>query len=218
MISRVQSLSVSTIPNILITGRNMNDEIMCRLIISAIVALCFMLQGCETAPLSQGEKLAQQDDVRYMVNKTLAQFYAENPDTRDAVKFAAGYAVFSDTGFKFLIGGGAHGKGIAINNSTKQETFMDMVELQPGLGFGVSSFRVLFVFEWPEAYKDFVTSGWEWGANAMAAAKTNPKSGGAYAGAVNVSPGVFMYQLTEKGVIVGVSLTGAKFYKDSQLN
>ncbi len=62
-----------------------------------------------------------------------------------------------------------------------------------------------------------MTSGWEAGANAMAAAKS--KSGGsASAGAVTVSPGVFIYQLTEEGFIVGVSLTGAKFYKDSQLN
>ena len=187
--------------------------------VSAMAALCFMLQGCETAPLSPGEKLAQQDDVRDMVNKTLEQFYAENLGTRDAVKFAAGYAVFSDTGYKFLIGGGASGKGMAVNNSTKQETFMKMIELQPGLGFGVAKFRVLFVFEWPEAYHDFVTSGWEAGANAIAAAKMTTKSkGSAYAGAVSVSPGVFMYQLTEKGIIVGVSLTGAKFYKDSQLN
>ncbi|HUL42714.1 MAG TPA: YSC84-related protein [Burkholderiales bacterium] len=196
----------------------MRNEVTRQSTLSAIVALCLALQGCETAPLSQPEKLAQQDDVRYMANKTLEQFYAENSGTRDAVKFAAGYAVFSDTGFKFLIGGGANGKGIAINNSTKQATFMKMIELQPGLGFGVSKFRVLFVFQWPQAYDDFVTSGWEFGANAMAAAKTAPESGGAYAGAVSVSPGVFMYQLTEKGVIVGVSLTGAKFYKDSQLN
>jgi len=195
------------------------NNVLKRLLTGAgIAVLCFGLQGCETAPLAPPDKLAQQDDVRDMVHKTLEQFYAENPDTRDAVSSAAGYAVFSDAGFKFIIGGGASGKGIAINNSTKQETFMKMIELQPGLGFGVSSFRVLFVFEWPQAYNDFVNSGWEWGANAMAAAKTTPKSGGAYAGAVNVSPGVFMYQLTEKGLIVGVSLTGAKFYKDSQLN
>jgi len=196
----------------------MKKETMRQLTLSAIVAVCLALQGCETAPLTPSDKLAQQDDVRDMVKKTLEQFYAENPDTRDAVSSAAGYAVFSDAGFKFIFGGGASGKGIAVNNSSKQETFMKMIELQPGLGFGVSKFRVLFVFEWPQAYNDFVTSGWEWGANAMAAAKTAPKSGGAYAGAVNVSPGVFMYQLTEKGLIVGVSLTGAKFYKDSQLN
>jgi hypothetical protein len=44
---------------------------------------------------------------------------------------AAGYAVFSDFGFKLLYAGGAKGNGIAVNNATKQETFMKMMELQP---------------------------------------------------------------------------------------
>jgi hypothetical protein len=34
----------------------------------------------------------------------------------------------------------------------------------------------------------------------------------------SVSPGVTMYQLTEKGIIVGISITGAKYYKDDNLN
>ncbi len=94
---------------------------------------------------------------------------------------------------------------------------MKMAELQPGLGLGAEKYRVVFVFENPAAFNSFVTSGWEAGANAMAAAKTK-KAGGALAGAVTVSEGVYMYQLTVEGLIVGVSLTGAKFYKDKDLN
>ena len=94
---------------------------------------------------------------------------------------------------------------------------MKMFELQPGLGLGASKFRVVFVFESADAFNNFVTSGWEAGANAMAAAK-NKTGGGAYRGAVTVSPGVYMYQITEAGLIIGISVTGAKFYKDSDLN
>ncbi len=94
---------------------------------------------------------------------------------------------------------------------------MKMAELQPGLGIGAEKYRVVFVFENPAAFNNFVTSGWEAGANVMAAAK-NKTQGGAMTGAVSVSEGVYMYQLTEEGLIVGVSLTGAKFYKDKDLN
>ena len=94
---------------------------------------------------------------------------------------------------------------------------MKMAVFQPGLGLGAAKFRVVFVFENPTPYNTFVTSGWEAGANAMAAAKTKTK-GGALAGAVTVSQGVYMYQLTEMGAIVGVSITGAKFYQDKDLN
>jgi hypothetical protein len=62
-----------------------------------------------------------------------------------------------------------------------------------------------------------VTSGWELGANAMAAAKSDSGGGGA-AGAVIFREGVKMYQLSDKGVIVGVSITNAKYYKDGDLN
>jgi hypothetical protein len=51
----------------------------------------------------------------------------------------------------------------------------------------------------------------------MAAAK-NKTEGGAVSGAVSVSPDVHRYQLTEQGLIVGVSMTGAKDYKDEELN
>ena len=94
---------------------------------------------------------------------------------------------------------------------------MKMAEFQPGLGLGAAKFRLVFIFETLEAFNSFVTSGWEAGANAMASAKTKTE-GGALAGAATVSKGVKMYQLDDEGAIVGVSLTAAKYYKDSQLN
>ncbi len=49
------------------------------------------------------------------------------------------------------------------------------MELQPGLGLGAEKFWLVFVFETPAAFNSFVTSGWEAGANAMLAAKSqNP--------------------------------------------
>jgi hypothetical protein len=65
---------------------------------------------------------------------------------------------------------------------------------------------------------NLVTSGWELGANAMAAAKDDKGGGGGDAGAVTVSDGVKMYQLSDTGAIVGVSITAAKYYKDDELN
>ena len=94
---------------------------------------------------------------------------------------------------------------------------MEMTELQPGLGVGAEKFRLVLIFENPAAYNKFVTSGWEFGLNAMAAAKSGSSGGGA-AGALSFSEGVKMYQLSETGVIVGVSITGAKYYKDKDLN
>jgi hypothetical protein len=43
-------------------------------------------------------------------------------------------------------------------------------------------------------------------------------SRGALAGAVSVDNDIWMYQLTEKGLNVSVTVTGAKYYKENSLN
>jgi len=182
-----------------------------------VLALSLVMAACKTAPVSKSEKEEKQDSVRAMASKALADLAKKNPDAGKAVADAAGYAVFSDVGLKIVYMGTAKGSGIAVNNATKQETFMKMFELQPGLGLGAEKYHVVFVFETREAFESFVTSGRELGADAMAAAKEKTK-GGALAGAVTISEGVYMYQLDTEGAIVGVSITGAKFYKDKELN
>jgi len=195
----------------------MQKKTLSVVIVSAMVLLSLALFSCATAPQSKSEKEQQQDSVRDMANKTLQDLYTKHPAAKDAISEAAGYAVFSDFGFKVLFLGGAGGSGLAVNNATKQETFMKMAEFQPGLGLGAAKFRVVFIFETLDAFNSFVTSGWEAGANAMASAKTQTE-GGALAGAVTVSKGVKMIQLNGEGAIVGVSLTAAKYYKDKELN
>jgi lipid-binding SYLF domain-containing protein len=152
-----------------------------------------------------------------MAEQTLAQVYAQYPHARRKVEEAKGYAVFSNFGMKFLYMGSATGSGLAVDNATKKVSFMKMVELQPGYGFGVQNFRNVFVFETREAFYQFVDSGWEFGGKTTAA--LHDQDQGILGGfGVNVSPGVVMYQISESGAIVGVSVTGAKYYQDDQLN
>ena len=185
----------------------------------AVTLLCLLIfaAGC-AGTKSKSEKNTARDEVRTVTAQALDQLYQNEPAAKGAVANAAGYAVFSDFGFKIMVMGGAGGKGMAVNNTTKQETFMKMAEFQPGLGLGAEKYRIVFIFENPDAFNKFVTSGWEVGANAMAAAKDDKGGGGGEAGAVTVSDGVKMYQLSDTGAIVGVSITAAKYYKDDELN
>jgi lipid-binding SYLF domain-containing protein len=187
------------------------------IIMMVMMGLCLGMLACSTTPKSKSEKNTERDSVRTLTAQTLDQLYQKEPAAKGAVANAAGYAVFSDFGFKIMVMGGAGGKGMAVNNATKQETFMKMAEFQPGLGLGAEKYRLVLIFWNSAAFNEFVTSGWELGANAMAAAKDNSRGGGA-AGAVTFSHGVKMYQLSETGAIVGVSLTAAKYYKDDDLN
>ena len=187
------------------------------IIMMVMMGLCLGMLACSTTPKSKSEKNTERDSVRTLTAQSLTQLYQNEPAAKGAVANAAGYAVFSDFGFKIMVMGGAGGKGMAVNNATKQETFMKMVELQPGLGVGAENYHLVFIFENPDAFNTLVTSGWELGTNALASAKDGSTGSGA-AGALSFSHGVKLYQFSATGAIVGVSITGAKYYKDDDLN
>ena len=159
----------------------------------------------------------KQNQIRKVAQDTLQRLYKADPKTKAAVERAAGYAVFSDLGVKILLAGSGTGHGIAVNNKSKQEIFMKMLELQAGLGVGVQKFRVVFIFDTEKAFDHFVNSGWEFGGQSTVAAKTSDR-GGALEGAVSVSDGVWMYQLTDKGLAAEITVKSSKYSKDSDLN
>ena len=167
--------------------------------------------------LNAESKEEQQKKILDMAQQTLQQLYEKQPSAKAAVQNAAGYAVFSDMGVKILFAGSGNGQGVAVNSKTGQQTFMKMVELQAGLGFGIKKFRNIFVFQTQKAMDSFVNSGWQFGGQSTAAAKT-ATSGGAMAGAAQVDDDVWLYQITEKGLEASITATGAKYYKNDSLN
>jgi lipid-binding SYLF domain-containing protein len=185
-----------------------------RLLTAAFVVLVIV-----APPLTAGaaSKESERQEIRKMAKQTLSRLYKLQPSAKRAIEGAAGYAVFSNFGTKIFVAGGGLGKGVAVSNATKKETFMKMVEVQAGLGFGVKKFSVIFVFESAAAMDDFVNKGWELGGQATAAVKAGEK-GASMAGAASVSPGVWMYQLTDTGLAAEITAKGTKYYKNDELN
>ena len=185
--------------------------------VSLVVALGLVILGSTPAIAAKNSKEEQRAEVRKTSQKILGQLYRAKPSAKGAVASAAGYAVFSNFGMKLFVAGGGTGSGLAVNNATKKEVFMKMVEVQAGLGFGIKKFRVVFIFETASALNEFVNSGWEFGGQATAAASYDNK-GGSYQGAVSVMPGVWMYQLTDEGLALELTGKGTKYYKNDELN
>ena len=104
-------------------------------------------------------KETQRAEVRKTSQNVLKQLYRIHPSAKGTIASAAGYAVFSNFGMKIFVAGGGGGSGMAVNNATKHETFMKMLEVQAGLGFGIKKFRVIFIFETEEALNQFINSG-----------------------------------------------------------
>lgn len=165
----------------------------------------------------QDEVAKEKADIRKMAKDTLTRLYKAQPSAKKTVEGAAGYAVFSNFGMKIFVAGGGRGKGVAVSNSSKKETFMKMVEVQAGLGMGIKKFRLVWVFENLKDLDSFINSGWELGGQATAAARASEK-GAAFAGAMSISPGVWLYQLTDDGLALELTAKGTKYYKDDKLN
>jgi len=176
-----------------------------------------LFSGAPVWAAKKGNKAEKQAEVRKTANETLNRLYKLQPGSKEAIQKAAGYAVFSNFGMKIFVAGSGTGKGIAVNNASKKETFMKMIEIQAGLGFGVKKFRLVWVFQTEAALNGFVNSGWELGTQATAAAQYDDKGAGV-AGAVAISKDIWLYQLTDDGLAAELTAKGTKYYKDDDLN
>jgi len=159
----------------------------------------------------------QRQDILIKNQAILKQLYGAQPKAKDLIEKSVGYATFSNFGMKILIAGGGTGSGVVINKANKKPVYMNMAEVQAGLGLGIKSFQNIFVFETEAAMNDFINSGWTFGGQVTAAAKYE-KDGGEYQDATVVAPGVLMYQLTDSGIAAEITGKGTKYYKNTDLN
>jgi lipid-binding SYLF domain-containing protein len=183
-------------------------------IIAPILAMTLLAAGLSSAKDSPDQR---REKTRKMAAQTLKDLYKLEPSAEAAIQKSGGYAVFNNMGTNLLLLSTARGGGMAVNSKTRQETFMKMISAGAGLGMGVKDYRVIFVFDNDKALARFLDSGWSGSAQTDAAAKAG-ESGAAYSGAVEVSPGVWVYQITKNGVALQLTLQGTKYYKDDDLN
>ncbi len=150
-------------------------------------------------------------------NQTMQLLYKYAPEAKKMVLRSYGYATFSNVGVNLVLFSAEGGKGMAHNNRTGINTYMNMASGGLGLGLGVKDFRAVFLFENKRAYDTFVNSGWEANAQADAAAKYED-SGGSLNAAITVAPGVRLYKLTQNGLALQATVQGTKYWKDTELN
>lgn len=118
---------------------------------------------------------------------TLKALYKLSPPAQKEIKNAAGYAVFSNLGINILFLSTASGAGIAHDTGTSKDTYMKMISAGVGHGLGVKDFQGVFIFSNETFFNQFVTDGWQAGAQADLAAKSDGK-GDAYSDAFDVAP------------------------------
>ncbi|HMX69856.1 MAG TPA: hypothetical protein PKA23_12785, partial [Accumulibacter sp.] len=116
---------------------------MRRALIFCLAALALLLNTPSFAAESTVEE--ERAEIRKTSQAILRQLYQSSPAARKRIAASAGYATFSNFGMKIFFAGGGAGSGVAVNNRTKSEIFMKMVEVQAGFGIGVKKFSLVFV-------------------------------------------------------------------------
>lgn len=152
-----------------------------------------------------------------MRSDTLAKLYRIHPQARKQIAQAEGYGVFSNVGVNLILLSAGNGWGIVRDKSTGKDIHMKMVSAGIGFGLGVKDFRGVFVFTSRDALRRFTEHGWDASAQADAAAKSGDK-GDAFAGALDVAPGIKLYQITEHGLALQATIQGTKYWRDESLD
>jgi lipid-binding SYLF domain-containing protein len=178
------------------------------------LAAALALPGCASKNPSVTD---QRDSILKMRDQTLAELYKTKPETKEKIDKAPGYAVFSTYGLTVIFVGGAGGKGVAVNNETKKDTFMEEGSASLGLGLGGTEVRTVFVFNDAKALDNFVNKGWEFGSQGTLQAQAGEK-GGATTDAASFTKSTDIYQLGKNGLMAQVTVAGTKFWKDNALN
>lgn len=155
--------------------------------------------------------------IQRMENSTLSRLYAEKPGTRDEIRHAVGYAVFSSGELAVVWVSAGYGHGIAHNNTNGKNTYMKMAKVGVGLGLGAKDFDTVFVFHDPVAFNQFITTGLDLSGTADVAAKAGT-NGAAFSGAADVLARTNVYQLTDSGLLAQAMLQGTKYWRDDTLN
>lgn len=185
-----------------------------------LVAACLALPAAAGLFGPKGDNAEEKRaKVRKDRDEILARLYKEHPDARQKIQNAAGFGTFNNKNMNLFLMSTGHGYGVVVDKAGK-ETFMAMGALGGGLGLGAKDLSVVFIFKNAEVMKKFVETGWQFGGEASATAKTGDKgTETAKEGAVDTSANLFeIYQMTDTGVALQATVAGTKYWKDKDLN
>ncbi|MBR1760224.1 MAG: hypothetical protein IJ741_03490 [Schwartzia sp.] len=165
----------------------------------------------------QAKIVKQRAEIDELSAKALARLYEKVPSAERVIENCYAYATLSNTGVKLGLFGDAHGRGLAVNNETGETLYMRMKEMGLGIGLGVKEYDLIFVIGTETAWHSFISGDIKF-ASAAEAAASDGAAGDSMEGASIAANGVWVYQITKKGLTLDASIKGTKIYPDKKLN
>jgi lipid-binding SYLF domain-containing protein len=181
----------------------------------SLLMLCLMTATALAADVNKVEK--ERGEIQELSTKALRGLYEKVPAAKGVIENSYAYATLSNTGIKLGLFGDAHGRGLAVNNATGEKVYMRMKEMGLGLGLGVKEYDLIFVISTEEAWKSFISGDIKFASSAEASA-SDGVTGDSMAGASIAGKGIWVYQITKKGLALEASIKGTKIYPYKKLN
>jgi len=191
---------------------------MKKMLTMLMAALLICLMSATAFAATSPDKIAKQRaEIDTLSVQALQRLYNKVPSAQNVIKNCYAYATLSNTGIKLGLLGDAHGRGLAINNDTGEKVYMRMKEMGIGLGLGVKEYDLIFVISTEKAWNAFIAGDLKFASSAEASA-SDGQAGGAIEGASIAANGIWVYQITKKGLALDASIKGTKIYADKKLN
>lgn len=165
----------------------------------------------------EAQKEGDRQKILSMKEITLADLYKSKPDAKEVIEKSEGYAVFDATGVFVVLYVGITGRGVLIDKSNGEATYMTMARAGTGPGVGFENFRYVIVFKNKTLLNTFKTVGGDIGASGHLVAKGFDK-GGSLGTQVSFDPELSVYQITDSGVAAEASWGATAFVPDPFLN
>ena len=184
---------------------------------ATLTVMIFLLTFSTVFAASKNSAAEQRWQIDQLSAKALDTLYAKYPHAKRVINQCYAWATLSNSGVKVLLIGSSRGRGVAVNNQTGERVYLRMNELSAGLGIGAKEYNLIFLLNTRDAWENFIAGKTRFGASAAASADDGV-SGGTVEGAEYVAPGVWVFQMTTKGLALEATLKGTKIYKDKKLN
>jgi lipid-binding SYLF domain-containing protein len=177
-------------------------------------------EAATAAAKREADQAAKEQDrqkILSMKDITLADLYKQKPKAKDEIEKAAGYAVFDASGVFVVLYVGVEGRGVMIDKSNGEATYMTMARAGTGPGVGYEQFRYVIVFKSKKLVDTFKTVGGDIGASGHLVAK-GFDMGGSVGTQMSFDPELSVYQITEDGLAAEASWGATAFVPDPFLN
>jgi hypothetical protein len=180
-----------------------------------------LLAGCQATgqtgkPLTPAEIMQKRQATIEMAKTGLDALIKQNPQVKEEVEKAAGYAVFNTTNVNVVLLVLARGEGVLYDKRRKEPVFMQDVKTGEGLGAGYQTQYQVIIFKTTSAIDQFLLAsidGQQGGLDVEA--NFSAGSGGVIR---SFNPNITFYMVGLSGYDLQANYGGALFLVDQQLN